>query len=65
MVIKFAHGMATNTVEFAPWSMVKMDSLSSISSSHFRLTILAPRNSDFDNGHGKNLDYWTTDIFLF
>ena len=61
---KFDH-VATDTLEFAPWSMVKMDNLSSILLSNFRLTILTTRTLDFDKGHGQNLDYLTTDILKF
>ena len=47
--------MATDTLEFAPCSMVKKNILSSFSQSNFRLTILTTRNSDFDYDHGQDL----------
>ena len=58
---KIDHGHDTR--EFFPWSMVKMEILSSISLSNFRLIILTAGNFDFDNGNGQNLDYLTSDIF--
>ena len=59
--------MATDTLEFSPWSMFKMDNLSSISKSNFMLTILTTitRNLDLDNGHSQNLDYFTLDNLSF
>ena len=55
--------LASETLGFFLWLMVKMDFLGSISLSNFRLTILTTRNLDFDNGHGQNPDYLTSDIF--
>ena len=46
--------IATEILEFAPWPMVKMNILSSISLPNFRLPILTTRNLDLDNGHGQN-----------
>ena len=57
--------LATDILEFTPWSMVKMDILSSISWFNFRLTILTTRNLDFDISHGQDPDYLTTDILIF
>ena len=57
--------LATETLEFLPWSMVKIYFFGSISLSNFRLTILTIRNLDFGNGHGQNLDYLTSDILRF
>ena len=57
--------MATDTLEFAPGLMVKMEILSLISYSNFRSTILTTRNLDFDNSHGQNLDSLTTHSLRF
>ena len=43
----------------------KMGIMSSMLRSNFMLTILTTENLDFDNGHGQNLDYFTTDIPRF
>ena len=50
------------TMEFSPWSMVKVVILNSIFLSNFRLIILTTIYLDFDNGHGQNLAFLTADI---
>ena len=44
-------GGGAKAQNFASWSVVRMDILSSISYSNFRLTILTSRNFDFDYSH--------------
>ena len=49
-------GGGAKAQNFASWSVVRMDILSSISYSNFRLTILTSRNFDFDYSH-RNFDF--------
>ena len=44
------------------WSKKLTMATSSHPQSNFKLTILTTRNLNFDNVHGQNLDYLTTDI---
>ena len=55
-------GGGAKAQNFASWSVDRMDILSSISYSNFRLTILPSRNFDFDYSHSQNLDYLTMEI---
>ena len=51
--------MTIDTLEFAPWSMVKYGIFRSNLWSEFRSTILTMENLNFGRGHGQNFDHMT------
>ena len=57
--------MAIDTLEFAPWSMVKYGIFRANLWWEFRSTILTMENLDFSRGHGQNFDHLNMVILKF